>query len=1092
MCLNGDVACGGPTPALACLRVPSRRTLAVLLGGSTLLASYPFLPRAGQVAVFTLIVAATPVAMVAGSWRAGSTQRRPWQLIAAGLAVFGAVDLAFDLQHASAVGQGSVARLTYAIGYPLLVAGLLLLVVSIHGGWEWFALIEVGILAVALMLVQLATAVAFTDASAVRPTVGFATTLTYTLAGGVLLACAEHAVVAAARRAPACLALLFAVVALVVADDVYAATPHAYALGSWPNVVWLLAYVCFAAAAVGAPARAASVRSAPAPGMPVARLSSLGAALLALPGLIVFSAVDALGGPMDIVLAAGALVLVVLVLVRISGLVGSAVRSQSDELAARRRAEGTQRQLVALVGSLQGGVLLLDAQRRIVLANDAFCRIFGLARTPAELTGTPTPHADETVAGLVADPERFAETTELLISSRRLTSGEEIDFRDGRSFLRDHIPVFRDGVYEGSLWHYLDISDLKATEVELAKARDKALEATRLKSEFLATMSHEIRTPMYGVIGAIDLLGTTSLDEEQRELTTVLHNSAEALLSLLNDILDFSKIEAHKLTLADDEIDVRAVVEGVLDVVAVDARRNELWLSSYVSPAIPGRVRGDASRLRQVLLNLVGNAVKFTPAGEVAVRAELQSSDERHVELRFTVRDTGIGIADDAQAGLFEPFTQIDASTSRLHAGTGLGLAICARLTELMGGSISCESALGSGTVMTAVVSLERVESRDENPAALPAEGRRIVLVGEHPHTLAALAATLEGAGAATRCFASVAEAEAAFDSTDLVLCDDEQAHLLPARPPAIVLAGGNVPTGDGDVAAVLPVSRARLLELVDTATSTEPADTYRRNGDEPGSGSHDLEPDATDSTILVVEDDELNRQLVVRQLARLGYAAQAVGSGLDAIDALEHRSYAAVLMDCRMPGMDGIAATKLIRDRETSRDRHVIIAITADAQPQDRIRCLTAGMDDYLVKPLTIDRLGTCLARWLTPAQTADEAVSPETLARLTDEVGDDTVTELIRLWADALPARIDSLHRAVADDDPELAFATAHVLKSTTAGLGGANAAQLAAELEDVARTGKMTASGSLVSDLTTELRRVSRELRAAARSRVRATRP
>ena len=1063
-----------------------------MLGGSLLLVSYLFLPRAGQVAVFALIVAATPAAMVSGSWRAGRRERRPWQLIAAGLAVFGAVDLAFAVQHVSAVAQGPAARLTYALGYPLLVAGLLLLVVMVHGGWERFALIEVGILAVALMLVQLATAVAFTDASAVRPTVSFATTLVTMLAGGILLACAEHVGVAAARGAPAFLALLLAVVALVVADDVSTATSHAYALGSWPNVVWLLAYVFFAAAAVGVPNRAASARTAPASGMPVARLSSLGVALLALPGLIVFSMVDALGGALDIVLAAGALVLVVLVLVRISGLVGSAVRSHADELAARRKAEGTERQLAALVGSLQGGVLLLDAQRHVLLANDAFCRIFGLAQTPAELTGTATPHSREAIAGLVADPERFAEQVELLIGSRRLVSGEEIDFSDGRSFLRDHIPVFRDGVYEGSLWHYLDISDLKHTEAELGKARDQALEATRLKSEFLATMSHEIRTPMYGVIGAIDLLGTTSLDEEQRDLTTVLHNSAEALLSLLNDILDFSKIEAHKLTLAENEIDVRAVVESVLDAVAVDARRHDLWLSSYVSPAISGRVRGDASRLRQVLLNLVGNAVKFTPAGEVAVRAELQSSDESHVELRFTVRDTGIGIAPEAQAGLFEPFTQIDSSTSRLHAGTGLGLAICARLAGLMGGSISCESALGEGTVMTVVLSLERVEGRSGAPAPLPVEGQRIVLVGEHPLTLAALAATLEGAGAATRCFASVGEAETAFGSADVVLCDDGQAHLLPTAPPAIVLAGGSVPTGDTDVAAVLPVSRAQLLELIGAAVSSGPADTDRHNGGEPRSGRHELGP-ATDSTILVVEDDELNRQLVVRQLARLGYAAQAVGSGLDALDALDHRSYAAVLMDCRMPGMDGIAATKLIRDRETDADRQVIIAITADAQPQDRIRCLTAGMDDYLVKPLTIDRLGTCLARWLTPAKAADEAVAPETLARLADEVGDDTVAELIRLWADALPARIDSLHRAVAEDDPELAFATAHVLKSTTAGLGGANAAQLAAELEDVARTGKMTASGSLVSDLTTELRRVRRELRtAAAGDRLRATRP
>ena len=552
--------------------------------------------------------------MVAGSWRAGRSERRPWQLIAAGLAVFGGVDLAFALQHVSAAGQSPVARLTSAIGYPLLVAGLLLLVVAIHGGWERFALIEVGILAVALMLVQLATAVAFTDASAVRPTVDFATTLVTMLAGGILLACAEHVVVAAMRNAPACLALLLAVVALVVVDDVYTATPHAYGLGSWPDVVWLLAYVFFAVAAVGVPTRAAAARTTPAPGMPVARLSSLGVALLALPGLIVFSAVDALGGAMDIVLAAGALVLVVLVLVRISGLVGSAVRSQADELAARRRAEGTERQLAALVGSLQGGVLLLDAQRRVLLANDAFCRIFGLDRTPAGLMGTSTPHAREAIAGLVAEPEQFAEQVELLIGSRRLVSGEEIDFSDGRSFLRDHIPVFRDGVYEGSLWHYLDISDLKHTEAELAKARDRALEATRLKSEFLA--NDEPRDPHADERRDRHdrpARSTPRSTPEQRDyVDDRAPTPARRSCTLINDILDFSKIEAGKLTLAESEFNVRAVVEGVLDAVAVDARRHDLELSSYVSPAIAGRVRGDASRLRQVLLNLVGNAVKFT------------------------------------------------------------------------------------------------------------------------------------------------------------------------------------------------------------------------------------------------------------------------------------------------------------------------------------------------------------------------------------------------------------------------------------------------------------------------------------------------
>ncbi len=754
---------------------------AYLVAGIALLAAYGFVPQPVQAAFYGLIAFAAPVAVLFGASRNLERGRAPWYLIAAGLTVFALSDAAFNIQHLAHSRSGSVAGMTYTIGYPLLIAGLLLLVKSASGGWTRFALIEIGIMAIALTLVEWVVAETFSTSFHIGLTVGFATVFVYAFADGLLLASAEHILVVTIKRAPASLLVFVGVVALLVGDESYALAPH-YTVGSWPDAGWLLSYVFFGTAALMPSIRNITGSRSAAVGLPVARLVSLGFALATLPVLLLIDSSDG-SRTMHAVLAAGGLLLVVLVLIRVSDLVSSVVSAQTDELDARRRAERTRNQFAALIGSLQGGVLLEDPERRVVLANQAFCRIFDLPESPDQLIGTMTPHTGEAIAKLVAEPGPFRRHVKRLAGRRRLRRGEEVVLVDGRSFLRDYIPVFRDGIYEGSLWHYLEITDQKHAELELEEARDQALEATRLKSEFLAVMSHEIRTPMYGVIGAIDLLDETVLNDEQRELTDVLHDSAEGLLSLLNEILDFSKIEAHKLTLLDEDLELGSVVEGAVDILSVDARQKGLWLSSFVSPEIPSGLIGDSSRLRQVLVNLVGNAVKFTPTGEVAVRAELESADEARVGIRLTVSDTGIGIPAKAQSQLFQPFTQFDTSTNRTQSGTGLGLAICSRITELMGGTITCESDVGRGTVMQAFVSLKRAAAPDVE-AEKPLAGRRGLLIGSHALTFDALESTLEGYGMKIRRARSVEEASPWLAAAHVILCEPDQAPLLPPRRP--------------------------------------------------------------------------------------------------------------------------------------------------------------------------------------------------------------------------------------------------------------------------------------------------------------------
>jgi len=677
--------------------------------------------------------------------------------------------------------------------------------------------------------------------------------------------------------------------------------------------------------------------------------------------------------------------------------------------------------------------------------------------------------------------------------------------------------------------------DRRKAREELALARDSALESARLRAEFLANMSHEIRTPLNGIIGITRLIAETQLTVDQREMTEIASSSADTLLRIVNDILDFSKLSAGKVTFEEADFDLGTAVEEVLQIFGEQAESKHVALNSFIEGDVPVLLRGDANRLSQVLINLVGNAVKFTPRGETTIRAGRVSETPGDVTLRFTVRDTGIGIPLDSQRHIFQAFAQADGSTTRKYGGTGLGLAISAQLVELMGGNIGLQSEPGSGSSFWFTATF-RKQPAAHQALAIQARLKGVrVLVADHNHAsghliaehLASWGMRCEMAASATEAMTVLRKAAMAGDRFAIALIDMQlpemdglavaraikaDVTITATRLLGIYSLGGRPDESQmkaAGISAMLakPVKQSQLFNTLTAMTAVAPDDNAlaavppRRPARPVRDIKSQLPAPVRESTrILLVEDNIVNQQVALRMIERIGYKACTAANGREALEVLAQNPYDIILMDCQMPEMDGYTATREIRRLEGTSRHTTIIGVTAHALAGDREDCIKSGMDDYLPKPVTPQDLVEMIDRWVkagvhqngssheaAPSDGQHETggaasslptIDPRILAQLEEfeRPGEASfVAKLLTLFLSDLTKRRAEIRSAMAAGEALRINRAAHALKGASGEVGASQLRELCGRLETHTAGGSVEAAESLVMAFEEEADRV-----------------